>query len=132
MSDSARHARGWFLKAESDLVTARRGLSGGGPFDTACFHAQQAVEKYLKGLLAFGGEPIPRSHDLEELQRLCLMATPGLAIRTMDLSEVSAYAVEVRYDFEFWPDRDTAAAALNAAEAVRDAILAAVPPHARP
>lgn len=40
-----------------------------GPYDTACFHAQQAVEKYLKGVLAWRGLEIPRTHVLEELQR---------------------------------------------------------------
>jgi len=41
MADRISHARGWFLKAESDLSAARRVLDGEGPFDTACFHAQQ-------------------------------------------------------------------------------------------
>jgi HEPN domain-containing protein len=51
MSTVADLAHGWFLKAESDLSTARRVSAGAGPFDTACFHAQQAAEKYLKGAL---------------------------------------------------------------------------------
>ena len=53
MRDKHDHARGWFRKAESDLYTAQRTLDGDGPYDTACFHAQQVAEKYLKGLLAF-------------------------------------------------------------------------------
>lgn len=44
--------RGWFLKADSDLADARRTIASEGPYDTACFHAQQAAEKYLKGYLA--------------------------------------------------------------------------------
>jgi HEPN domain-containing protein len=45
MADRISHARGWLLKAESDLSAARRVLDGEGrPFDTACFHAQQAAE----------------------------------------------------------------------------------------
>ncbi|HXJ91993.1 MAG TPA: HEPN domain-containing protein [Terriglobia bacterium] len=55
MPDELALARGWFLKAESDLRTAERMIEGDGPYDTACFHAQQAVEKYLKGLLTFMG-----------------------------------------------------------------------------
>ena len=68
MPDEAALALGWFLKAESDLKTAQRTEQSEGPFDTACFHAQQAVEKYLKGLLAFRREPFHRTHNLEELQ----------------------------------------------------------------
>ena len=52
MPDRFELARGWFLKAESDLITARHMVESDGPYDTACFHAQQAAEKYLKGLLA--------------------------------------------------------------------------------
>ena len=70
MRDKFDHARGWFLKAESDLNTAKRMLESAGPYDTACFHAQQVAEKYLKGLLAFMDQPIPRTHNLVRLSNL--------------------------------------------------------------
>jgi hypothetical protein len=35
MHDKFDHARGWFLKAESDLHTVRSLLAGDGPYDTA-------------------------------------------------------------------------------------------------
>jgi HEPN domain-containing protein len=38
-------------------------LGGEGPFDTVCFHAQQAIEKALKAMLAYNTRPIPRSHS---------------------------------------------------------------------
>jgi HEPN domain-containing protein len=53
MKDRLALARGWFRKADSDLTDARRTAASEGPYDTACFHAQQAVEKYLKGFLAW-------------------------------------------------------------------------------
>ena len=132
MNDRATHARGWFVKAESDLADAERTLASEGPFDTACFHAQQVAERYLKGLLAVRDEPIPRTHDLEELQRRCLQAEGRLAIAGLDLTELTAYAVEMRYDFEFWPDRETARHAIETARKVREAILAVVPAEAKP
>ena len=58
-------AQGWFRKGNSDLADACRTVESDGPYDTACFHAQQAVEKYLKGFLALRGFEIPRTHDLE-------------------------------------------------------------------
>ncbi|MGH8058116.1 MAG: anti-phage BREX system Lon protease BrxL [Candidatus Entotheonellia bacterium] len=51
MRDKLDHARGWFRKGESDLLTTRRALTSEVPYDTACFHAQQVAEKYFKGLL---------------------------------------------------------------------------------
>ncbi|MGC1377897.1 MAG: HEPN domain-containing protein [Anaerolineales bacterium] len=59
MKDNRDLAFGWLAKAESDLSAANWML----PFDTACFHAQQAIEKALKAMLAFCAQPIPRSHD---------------------------------------------------------------------
>ena len=132
MSDKATHARGWLRKAESDIADASRTLGSDGPFDTACFHAQQAAEKLLKGFLALRGQPIPRTHDLEELQRMCLAVEPELGIAAFDLSELTSYAVEMRYDFEFWPDAETARGAVELVRRLRGAIIAAVPEEARP
>ncbi len=131
MPDELALARGWFLKAESDLNTAQRMAESDGPYDTACFHAQQAAEKYLKGLLALRGEPFHRTHNLEELQHLG-EALPAWPLAGMDLAELSSYAVEARYDFEFWPDRPTTQEAVRLASEVRRLVLGAVPQNARP
>jgi len=132
MKDKVAHARGWFLKAESDLADARRTVASEGPFDTACFHAQQAAEKYLKGLLAFLEEPIPKTHDIEELQRLCLPFAGHSRLTSMDLTVLSDFAVPARYDLEFWPERETAADALRLAEQVREIVLTLVSEEALP
>ena len=131
MPDELELARGWFLKAESDLNTAQRMAESDGPYDTACFHAQQAAEKYLKGLLAFRGVPFHRTHNLEELQRLG-ESLPAWPLAGLDLAELSSYAVEARYDFEFWPDDRTTQEALRLALEVRRLVMEAVPQNARP
>ena len=59
MSGQVDLARGWLRKAGSDLATASLVVAGNGPYDTACYHAQQALEKSLKALLAFTGAGIP-------------------------------------------------------------------------
>lgn len=133
MRDKFDHARGWFRKAESDLTTGRGTLASDGPYDTVCFHAQQAAEKYLKGLLAFlEAQQIPPIHNLEELFGLCTGLAPGWGLVGVDLAELTPYAVQLRYDLEFWPDRETAEKALNMAKQVRDAVLAVVPRKAHP
>lgn len=132
MRDKLDHARGWFRKAESDLSTGKRTLESDVPYDTACFYAQQAAEKYLKGLLAFLDQPIPRTHNLEDLQQLCVTFMPTLHLTSTELAELTPYAVQLRYDFEFWPDREAAEQALNMAERVRSAVLAAVPNEVYP
>lgn len=131
MQDRTSHARGWFRKADSDLASARRLISDE-LFDTACFHAQQAAEKYLKGLLAFHGGPIPLIHDLSELERVCVAVEPRLVLPAPPLAEITPYAVELRYDFDFWPDETVAGEAVAVAEQVRAAILTLVPSGAHP
>jgi HEPN domain-containing protein len=96
MKDRPALARGWFRKADSDLADARRTAASEGPYDTACFHAQQAVEKYLKGFLAWKSLVVPRTHDLEELQRLCTQLEPWPDLAAFDLTELTVRFVMMR------------------------------------
>ena len=134
MKSRLDHARGWFLKADSDLSAATLILSGAGPYDTVCFHAQQGVEKLLKGMLAFYEQAIPRTHDVEELAQLCEALEPSLhaALTGLNLAEISDYAVVLRYDSDFWPERDTAEEALTTASAVRAFVLFFMPSDVQP
>ncbi|MGD1862841.1 MAG: HEPN domain-containing protein [Leptolyngbyaceae cyanobacterium] len=122
-------AAGWFRKADSDLTTAQLVLASEGPYDTACYHAQQAAEKYLKGFLAFRGMAIPRIHDLLELNQLCANATENWLVKVDILAELMPYAVESRYDLEFFPDQETASEALELAQRVKAVVLNAIPPQ---
>jgi SAM-dependent methyltransferase len=53
--------RKWVRKAEHDLEAASRimAVEEGSPFDTVCFHCQQAAGKYLKCLLTCSGIQAP-------------------------------------------------------------------------
>lgn len=126
MSDVQTLARGWFRKAESDLHTLRLVVDSAGPYDTACYHAQQAIEKYLKGFLIMRGQTFPYTHDLEELERLCRNIEPFPEFDALDLIELTDYAVGMRYDFEQWPSKSEAEQAMSTAEQVRAAVLARV------
>lgn len=61
-------ARKWYKQAVHDLEMAERVLQIGG-FDVAAFLAHQAVEKFLKAILALQGKEIPRTHYLDLLSR---------------------------------------------------------------
>lgn len=62
----------WVEKAEGDYATAGRELHAvGSPnHDAACFHAQQWIEKLMKGLLINCGVTPPKTHELTVLDRL--------------------------------------------------------------
>lgn len=52
--------RQWVLKAENDLLNVTNNLQAEQtPWDIVCFHCQQAVEKYIKAILAvFSRKPL--------------------------------------------------------------------------
>lgn len=132
MSSEIDLARGWLVKAASDISAARLVLEGDGPYDTACFHALQAIEKALKGFLALQRQPIPRTHDLDELQVACLALGPLPELAALDLTEATDYGVLVRYDLDFWPEETAAADALLLAEKVFEIVADALPATHRP
>ncbi len=53
MKDNRDLAFGWLAKAESDLSVANWMLGGEVPFDKACFHAHQAIEKIFESDAGF-------------------------------------------------------------------------------
>ncbi|HLN31943.1 MAG TPA: HEPN domain-containing protein [Gemmataceae bacterium] len=107
-------------------------MATSGPYDTACFHAQQAIEKTFKAFLAYHQKPIPRTHDLEELARLSQGLEPSLTLPMLELANASDYAVQLRYDMDVWPTRDEAQEALLLAERMLAAVLVQLPPTAHP
>lgn len=124
--------RQWVRKAEHDLEAASRimAIEEGCPFDTVCFHCQQAAEKYLKCLLTCLGIQAPRTHDLKALAAL-VPADQGFSLRITELVELNPYAVDVRYadDWRLPQLRDAQRAfslALQVREAVRERLPASV------
>jgi HEPN domain-containing protein len=90
--------RDWLDKAEGDYTVAARELGTSDPvFDAVCFHAQQCVEKYLKGVLQEFRVRFPRTHDLVELAVLASPLLPSLTSHTADLKLLTAAAVDLRY-----------------------------------
>ena len=88
----------WVLKAEEDWQGVLALAKQKPPLrDLVCFHCQQAVEKYLKGLLEEGRQPVPKTHDLEKLLELLLPHDAKLEPLRRSLVSLTRYAVEFRY-----------------------------------
>lgn len=121
--------RQWVRKAEHDLEAANRimAIEEGCPFDTVCFHCQQAAEKYLKCLLTYLGIQAPRTHDLKALAAL-IPADQGISLRITELVELNPYAVDVRYADDWRePQLADAKRALTLASQVRQAVRENLP-----
>ena len=103
-------------------------IEQGCPFDTACFHCQQAAEKYLKCLLTYLGIQAPRTHDLTALAALILLDR-RFPVRVEDLADLNPYAVDVRYADDWRePQWNDAKRALALASQVRTAVRELMPP----
>ncbi len=132
MPGPADLARGWMQKGDSDRFAANGIAQTPGPYDTVCFHAQQAAEKYLKAVIALAGAAIPRVHDLDVVYEACLRVSPGMSLDRAELRTLTPYAIQLRYDSGFWPDVATARRAIEIADRVRSAVLSVLPRDAHP
>ncbi len=113
-------ARQWLAKAENDLLNADNNLKSEIiPYDTVCFHCQQAAEKLLKAYLVARGVPPPFSHDLLLLLEEILPYCADAETLRDDLALLMPYAVGVRYPDElFMPTHGDACEARQAAQNV--------------
>jgi HEPN domain-containing protein len=62
------------------------------------FHAQQAVEKWLKAVMAKIGLPQQRTHDIDQLGRLLEEQGVELPVPRSRLAELTDFAVPLRYE----------------------------------
>ncbi len=110
----------WIEKAEGDWDTALRELRARKRpnFDAACFHSQQAAEKYLKAYLQENGITIPFSHNLIDLAVLCSQIDQTFLLLQNDVKNLEGYAVRFRYP-GVKADRFEAKKAVKTAELIR-------------
>jgi HEPN domain-containing protein len=96
----------WLFRANEDLAVIDSLIQTDPQAyaSTICFHAQQAVEKYLKALLAWKGVDFPRTHDVDLLLAECQKVTPG-RFDQIDLKSLTDFGVSIRYPDDFYiPD----------------------------
>lgn len=89
----------WLRYAESDLALARMSRPEGVLWEHFCFHAEQAAEKAIKGVLLSLGVGFRYVHDLDE--HLRAVAAAGIAVpeSVQRAVELNDYAFFTRYPF---------------------------------
>ena len=92
----------WIQKAEGDFATATREVRArkNRNEDSACFHCQQCIEKYLKAMLVEKNIQFPKTHDLGVLLDLLLKISPDLEMFCDGMNILTDYAVVFRYPGE--------------------------------
>ena len=129
MREEIEIAKQWLSKADNDLLNADNNLKSDKiPFDTVCFHCQQAAEKMLKAYLVAHRQPYPITHDLLLILEQILTLNPGAEKLRNTLAILIPYAVEVRYpDDNYMPSGEDTSEARNATAMVRDWLKSACP-----
>ncbi len=92
----------WVKRGEWDWRSARLLVNAESPVpETACFHAQQAVEKILKAFLVSRGLVVARTHNLVALLDAAVEVEPSVADLKEACSLLTPYAVDLRYPRDF-------------------------------
>jgi len=123
MADHRDLARALMGLAEDDRAAAAALLDIAGVSDAiVAFHAQQAVEKSLKAVLASRGVDFPFTHNLAALLQLCEDVGIDVPADLEEADLLTPYAVAARYGSKSPATVDRATALRFAAAAVRWAV----------
>ncbi len=114
----------WLEKGDDDFATMTREFRARSRPNYAgvCFHAQQCVEKLLKGFLFEHDVDFYRTHDLRQLINLAASFEPEWPRSLEDASRLTNYAVEVRYPGNI-ATKEMAANAIRICRKIRERIL---------
>jgi len=125
MEEILEEVKRWIKKAEDDLLVAREMLRFRKRIPwIICFHAQQAVEKYLKAFLIFHQVEFRKTHDISDLLELCISIDKDFeTLRDMKIEKLTYYAVESRYPGFYEPDLEDTQEAVLIAEKVRESVI---------
>ncbi len=90
----------WLRRADDDLKMAELALGSRPPVCWgAAFHAQQATEKLLKGLLTFHNIEFEKTHQIDYLLDICVTVEPEADNLRPTATKLTDFAVETRYPF---------------------------------
>jgi len=120
--DDANFIREWLRKADEDAIIARRAIDVPPEIlDIACFHCQQAVEKYLKAFLLYKRQAIKKTHFVSHLQVKCAEIDSEFA--GLNFKSLDDFAVDIRYpDDALAPTLTEAKEYLQIAEDIKELV----------
>jgi HEPN domain-containing protein len=126
--------KSWFIKAAHDIRMAELALRDDPPLtDQAVYHAQQAAEKAMKGILCWHEWVFRKTHNLVELGESCATLHPDMEPLLRRAASLSDYAWQYRYPGAIdEPNEEEAHEALDLARETVAALLELLPPEAQP
>jgi HEPN domain-containing protein len=112
----------WVRHAKSDLITARHMFEYIYPkeIEISAWHSQQCAEKALKAFLVAHNIEPPRTHDLDELVKLCQNIDGSFSEMLYDCQKINPYGSVVRYPNELDVDETIVKMVIGRAQKVYD------------
>ncbi len=103
--NTKEYIKQWILKANEDVLVVEK-LTESGIFapSTACFHCQQAVEKFLKAFLFANGVEVRKTHNIEFLLSECVEIDSDF--KAIEPGNLSDFGVDVRYPGDMYIPSD--------------------------
>ena len=98
----SEYIKNWLFRANEDIAVITNLVDSGTEYytSTICFHAQQAVEKFLKAFLVFHDIDFPKTHDLDFLLLECQKIDKEAF--EIDLKSLTDFGVSTRYPDDFY------------------------------
>lgn len=89
----------WFRYANMDLIGARSlyDLKNENLLPLVAYHCEQAVEKSIKGYLAYLKIDFKRIHDIAQLMSLINPISADLKLLLTEAHQLTPYAIGIRY-----------------------------------
>lgn len=113
----------WLLKAEGDFHSANWEMQASTPnHDAVVFHAQQCIEKLLKGLLVQASVIFERTHELNILAHQVRSVYPKWSWEPADLAVLQPGAVLLRYP-DYSASKADADRAIESCTRLRESLL---------
>jgi HEPN domain-containing protein len=92
----------WVRKADEDFRALEHLAEEADKFrGVITFHAQQAVEKYIKALLTLHGIDFPKTHDIRRLLDLLRPVDPQVAQQLREAQWLTPFGAAIRYPGDF-------------------------------
>jgi len=112
-----------FDKAESDVLMIdshirNKSIPEKWKHDGICFHATQAVEKFLKGFIIHNGQAVKKSHNLIYLWNEAVKINAGFKDIQADCEMLNNYTAAIRYSSHSTIERHEVVAVMNSLKTV--------------
>lgn len=121
--DQNEYLTNWLFRAEEDIAVIDS-LYKIDPIlysSTICFHAQQAVEKFLIAFLVYHNIDFPRTHDIDFLLQECKKIDSKDF--NVDMGSLSDFGISIRYPDDFYiPDKEETTQYRGVAHAIQSIV----------